>query len=94
MGITREDVEDVCLLARLKLDEKEKGEFTHQLNDILNYAAKINELNTKNIPPTSHPLSLTNVMREDIVQNSLPLSEILFNAPSKEKNQFKIPKVL
>jgi len=94
MGITKEEVEHICLLARLKLDEKEKEEFTHQLNNILNYAAKINELNTEHISPTSHPLSLINVMREDDIQNSLPLSEILFNAPAKEGNLFNIPKVI
>jgi aspartyl-tRNA(Asn)/glutamyl-tRNA(Gln) amidotransferase subunit C len=94
MGITKKDVEHVCLLARLKLKEEEKEEFSHQLNNILNYVAKINELDTENIPPTSHPLALTNVMREDEVHNSLPVAEVLANAPDEEKGQFKVPKVI
>lgn len=94
MGITKEDVEHVCLLARLKLDEKEKDKFTHQLNNILNYAAKINELNTDNIPPTSHPLALTNVMREDKVKESLPIKDVLANAPEAEKEYFRVPRVI
>jgi aspartyl-tRNA(Asn)/glutamyl-tRNA(Gln) amidotransferase subunit C len=94
MSITKKQVEHVCLLARLKLKDQEKEEFTHQLNNILNYVAKINELDTENIPPTSHPLALTNVMREDEVQNSLPIAEVLANAPDKEKDQFKVPKVI
>lgn len=94
MSITKKEVEHVCLLARLNLEENEKEEFTHQLNNILNYVAKINELNTENIPPTSHPLALTNVMREDDVQNSLSVADVLANAPDEEKNQFKVPKVI
>lgn len=94
MSITKKEVEHVCLLARLNLEENEKEEFTHQLNNILNYVAKINELNTENIPPTSHPLALTNVMREDDIQNSLPVADVLANAPNEEKNQFKVPKVI
>lgn len=94
MSITKKEVEHVCLLARLNLEENEKEEFTHQLNNILNYVAKINELNTENIPPTSHPLALTNVMREDDVQKSLSIADVLANAPDEEKNQFKVPKVI
>jgi len=94
MGITQKEVEHVCLLARLKLEEKEKEEFIHQLNNILNYVAKINELNTENIPPTSHPLGLTNVMREDELQNSLPVDEVLVNAPDEENQFFKVPRII
>ncbi|MEW6096159.1 MAG: Asp-tRNA(Asn)/Glu-tRNA(Gln) amidotransferase subunit GatC [bacterium] len=94
MGITKKEVEHVCLLARLKLEEEEKEEFTHQLNNILNYADKINELDTQDTPPTSHPLALTNVMREDEVQNSLPVDEVLANAPDEENQFFKVPRII
>lgn len=92
--ITKKEVEYVAKLARLDLSEEEKTLFSHQLNDILIFAEKINELNTEGVLPTSHPLSLENVFRQDEVKESLPSAEVLSNAPQKKMGYFKVPKVI
>jgi len=94
MSISRQEVEHVAKLARLELDESEKELFTEQLNAILNYAAKLNELDTENVKPTSHPMPLFNVMREDEVRPSSPIEDVMRNAPDEEDGQFKVPAVL
>lgn len=94
MAITKKEVEQVCSLARLELSESEKDEFTYQLDSILKYVAKINELDTANILPTSHPIPLTNVMREDEIKESLPIEDVLANAPEAEKGHFRVPRVI
>lgn len=94
MGITLRDVEHVAKLARLDLDEAEKRQFTEQLNAILKYAEKLNELDTENVEPTSHAMLLANVMREDEARPSWPLEQVLRNAPDEEDGQFKVPAVL
>lgn len=92
--ITCQDVEHVANLAYLDLNEDEKKEFTNQLDSILEYVDKINELNTSNILPTSHPIPLTNVMREDRVKGSLPVEDVLINAPESEKEHFRVPRII
>ncbi|WP_027094523.1 Asp-tRNA(Asn)/Glu-tRNA(Gln) amidotransferase subunit GatC [Cohnella thermotolerans] len=94
MSITVKDVEHVANLARLELSEAEKEQFAGQLNAILEYAEKLNELNTEGIEPTSHVLPLYNVMREDEVRPSLPAEKALSNAPEEEDGHFKVPAVL
>lgn len=92
--ITKQDVEYVAKLARLKLSEKEKEKFAKQLDQILKYVDKLNELDTKKVKPTSHVLSLKNVFREDKVGKSLKVEKVLENAPEKAKGFFKVPKVI
>jgi aspartyl-tRNA(Asn)/glutamyl-tRNA(Gln) amidotransferase subunit C len=94
MSITLKDVEHVAKLARLDLSETEKTQFTEQLNAILQYAEQLNGLNTDDVAPTSHPMPLVNVMREDEVRPSLPLEKVFRNAPDEEDGQFKVPAVL
>ncbi|MDI6736635.1 MAG: Asp-tRNA(Asn)/Glu-tRNA(Gln) amidotransferase subunit GatC [bacterium] len=94
MAITKKEVEQVCSLARLELSDSEKDEFTCQLDSILGYVAKINELETSNILPTSHPILLTNVLREDKVKESLPVEEVLANAPDAGKGHFRVPRII
>ncbi|WP_256761251.1 Asp-tRNA(Asn)/Glu-tRNA(Gln) amidotransferase subunit GatC [Cohnella sp. WQ 127256] len=94
MSITIKDVEHVANLARLELSEVEKEQFAGQLNAILKYAEKLNQLDTDGITPTSHVLPLANVMREDIVKPSWPIEKVLLNAPEEEDGQFKVPAVL
>lgn len=94
MSITLKDVEHVANLARLELADAEKEQFTGQLNAILKYAEKLNELDTDNVEPTSHVLNVTNVMREDVVKPSLPIEKVLQNAPDEEEGQIKVPAVL
>lgn len=94
MSITVKDVEHVANLARLELTESEKERLAGQLSAILEYAEKLNELNTEGVEPTSHVLPLHNVMREDEARPSLPVEKALLNAPEEEDGQFKVPAVL
>ncbi|MBD3921401.1 Asp-tRNA(Asn)/Glu-tRNA(Gln) amidotransferase subunit GatC [Paenibacillus sp. PR3] len=94
MSITTNDVQHVANLARLALTDEEKETFTGQLNAILKYAEKLNELNTDGVEPTSHVLPLANVMRADEVRQSLPIEAVLRNAPDEEDGQIKVPAVL
>lgn len=94
MGISLQDVEHVAKLARLELSDEEKQQFTEQLNAILKYADKLNELDTEQVEPTSHVMKLTNVTREDQVKPSLPIEKVMLNAPDEEDGQIKVPAVL
>jgi aspartyl-tRNA(Asn)/glutamyl-tRNA(Gln) amidotransferase subunit C len=94
MSISVKDVEHVAKLARLYLSDEEKEQFTEQLNEILQYFAKLNELDTEQIEPTSHVLPISNVMREDEARPSWPLDKVLLNAPDEEDGNIKVPAVL
>jgi aspartyl-tRNA(Asn)/glutamyl-tRNA(Gln) amidotransferase subunit C len=94
MSITRKEVEHIAELARLHLTEVEIEEYTQQLNKILEYVDKLNELNTENIKPLSHPVEGENVFRDDKVKLSVKREDALKNAPSKDDEFFKVPKVI
>lgn len=94
MSISIKDVEHVANLARLELSDSEKEQFTGQLNAILKYAEKLNELDTDHVMPTSHAFEISNVTREDIEKPSLPIEKVLLNAPDDEDDQIKVPAVL
>ncbi|EPY05037.1 glutamyl-tRNA amidotransferase [Paenibacillus sp. E194] len=94
MSIHVQDVEHVAKLARLDLSNEEKERYTEQLNAILKYAEKLNELNTDDVTPTTHVLPIRNVMREDEARPSLPIEKVMANAPEEEEGQFKVPAVL
>ncbi|MGE5582688.1 MAG: Asp-tRNA(Asn)/Glu-tRNA(Gln) amidotransferase subunit GatC [Bacillota bacterium] len=94
MSLSKDEVEHVARLARLELDEVEKEEFTAELNKILDFVAKLNQLDTRNIEPTAHPITVTNVFRPDRVEPSLPSDLALANAPEREDDFFKVPKIL
>lgn len=94
MKITREEVAHVARLARLAMTEAEMDEFTGQLNAILEYADKLNHIDTQNIVPTAHVLPLKNVFREDQVRPGLPRDEALANAPEEEDGMFRVPRVI
>ncbi|HIE14761.1 TPA: Asp-tRNA(Asn)/Glu-tRNA(Gln) amidotransferase subunit GatC [Candidatus Bathyarchaeota archaeon] len=92
--MTKREVEHIARLTRIELTEEEKNVFTKQLNDILDYFAKIDEVNTERIPPTYHVIDLVNVFRKDEVQESIKREEALRNAPRREKGFFKAPRIL
>ena len=94
MALTREDVEKVALLARLKFSDEEIEKFKEDLNNILDYIHKLNELETDKIPPTSHVVEMDNVFREDVVGESIPIEDVLLNAPEKKDRFFVVPKVI
>ena len=90
----RGEVEHVALLARLKLSEEEEQLFTGQLNAILDYMEKLNELDTRAVEPTFHVVSHCNTMRQDEVKESLPQEASLGNAPDKAEGCFRVPKII
>lgn len=94
MSISIRDVEHVANLARLELTEEEKAKYARQLGAMLDYAQKLNELDTENVPPTSHVLPIVNVMREDEPRPSSPIENVMLNAPDEEDGQFRVPAVL
>lgn len=94
MKITREDVEHVAKLARISVSDSEKETFSRQLSDIVSYIEKLNELNTDSVQPTSHVLDLYNVLREDVVREGLKPGDFLANAPDREGDFFKVPKII
>ena len=94
MKITVKDVQYVANLARLELTDEELENLTKQLDGILTYMNKLNELDTEGIEPLSHVLPLKNVYRDDKVAPSLPVEEALKNAPDREGGFFKVPKVI
>jgi aspartyl-tRNA(Asn)/glutamyl-tRNA(Gln) amidotransferase subunit C len=91
MSISREDVLHVARLARLELSEAEVERFQEQLSAILDAVSKVQELDLTDVPPTSHPLDVVNVWREDEPRPSLPLEEALANAPERDDGFFKVP---
>lgn len=92
--ISRDDVNHVALLARLELSEEESERFSIELNAILSHVEQIQSLDVKGIEPTSHPLALENVMREDEPRPSLPHDDALANAPEREGGGFRVPPVI
>jgi aspartyl-tRNA(Asn)/glutamyl-tRNA(Gln) amidotransferase subunit C len=94
MSLTRSEVEHIAELARLELTEEEKTRFQGQLSAILDYAARLQALDTGAIPPTSSVLSASAPLREDQPRQGLALKDVLANAPQAQDDQFRVPPVL
>ncbi|MDX1663072.1 MAG: Asp-tRNA(Asn)/Glu-tRNA(Gln) amidotransferase subunit GatC [Candidatus Promineifilaceae bacterium] len=94
MPLTIEEVERVARLARLALTEAEKAELREQLSTVLDYIEVLSELDLEDVPPTAHAVSQQNVLRPDIARPSLPIEEVLRNAPAHTQEQFLIQAVL
>ena len=94
MKITIKEVEHVARLARLELTKEEKEQMRAQLDSILSYIEKLNELDTSAVEPTSHVLPMKNVFREDEVRPSLSQEEALANAPERQDLFFRVPRIL
>lgn len=94
MTLTPQEVEHIANLARLELTADEKERFREQLSAILDYAARLQELDTSHIPPTSSVLSKRSPLRPDVVRPGLTTDEALQNAPRKEDHQFRVPPVM
>lgn len=93
-AITPEEVEHVANLARLEFNEEEIDQITHQLGRILDYIGKLNELDTTDVPPTSHVLPIHNVSKEDAVKPSYDRELVFATAPETEEGHFEVPKVI
>ena len=92
--LTRADVTHVAKLARLDLSDEEVEEFTVQLGAILEHAADVAALDTSGVPPTSHPIPLSNVLRPDEVRPTLERDVVLAMAPAEEDGRFRVPRIL
>lgn len=94
MAITRSEVEAVAELAKLQVTDDQIAHYTEQLNRILEYVEKLNEVDTSDVPPTASVLPLTNVLREDAPGPALPPEKVTANAADAEANQFRVSAVL
>jgi aspartyl-tRNA(Asn)/glutamyl-tRNA(Gln) amidotransferase subunit C len=94
MSVTSNEVKKIAELARLEFNDKEIDNYTLEMNKILDYMEKLNELDTIDIEPLSHPIENTNIFREDILKKSVDRDSALENAPDKTSEYFKVPKVI
>jgi aspartyl-tRNA(Asn)/glutamyl-tRNA(Gln) amidotransferase subunit C len=92
--ISRDDVAHVARLARLELTDDELDTFTEQLGKVLGHARDVEALDVADVPPTSHPYPLANVLRRDDVRPSLDRDAALAGAPAIEDGMFRVPPVL
>ncbi len=94
MSLSLEDVKKIASLARLNLTDEELGLYREQLSAVLDYAGRLNDLDIAEVQPTTSAVAMQNVMREDKLQPSLSIEEVLLNAPQHSDNQFLIQSVL
>jgi aspartyl-tRNA(Asn)/glutamyl-tRNA(Gln) amidotransferase subunit C len=94
MAVTTKDVAYIAELARLRFTEPEAEKMTEELNMILHYVEKLNEVDTEGVAPLRSIHDEANVLREDVEQPSLPIGETLKNAPDSLDRFFKVPKVI
>ena len=88
------DIEHVAKLARLKLTDAEKKQFSNQMGTIIKYIEKLNELDTENVEPTAHVLGLENVFRNDIATNPLTDQDPINDSPAHSKGHYEVPKII
>ncbi|MDI9596382.1 MAG: Asp-tRNA(Asn)/Glu-tRNA(Gln) amidotransferase subunit GatC [Atribacterota bacterium] len=92
--IDKKDVEYVAQLAKLELSEEQKELYVKQFNDILTYFKKLNELDTREVSPTSQILHSNLTFHEDIPRPSLPQEKVMNLTNSRKDGYFKVPKTL
>ncbi len=88
------DIDYTAKLARINLTDAEKAKFSSQLDSIIGYVEKLEELDTDGVEPTAHPHPVYNVWQEDVVTGELPVEEALKNAPAQRDNMIVVPKVV
>ena len=94
MSVSKEEVKNIAKLAKLRLSEGEVDEFTIDMNNILEYVEKLNQLDTTNVKPLLHPHEGNNVFREDEIKPSIDREDALKNAPNRSEEFFRVPKVI
>ncbi|MFQ5932802.1 MAG: Asp-tRNA(Asn)/Glu-tRNA(Gln) amidotransferase subunit GatC [Nitrospiraceae bacterium] len=94
MALTLEEVKAIARLARLQLTAEEEERFASQLSDVLDYAARLNAVDTSEIPPTASVLPMSAPLRPDEVRPCPPRDQLLANAPDSEGGMFRVPRVL
>ncbi len=94
MSLTREQVEYIAELAKLELTDDEIARYTDQLSAVLDYASELQQIPTETIAPTASVLPISTVLRDDVVQPSLPRDRAVANAPDAIEGQFRVDAVL
>lgn len=94
MKISKEEVGYVADLARLSFDEAQTEKLQGDLSAVLDYVAALEKLDTTDVKPTEHVLELVNVLRPDVVGETLPIDKVIANAPEAENNAFRVPRVV
>ena len=92
--ITNETIDKIAHLARLEFENEAKEEIAKDMNRMLDFVDKLNELNTDNVEPLIYISNETNVLRDDVVKHDITQKEALRNAPKKDSDYFKVPKVV
>ena len=93
-AISRDDVAHLAKLARIEMTPAELDHMASELEQILGAVKRVQEVATADIAPTSHPLSMSNVFRDDFVKPSLTNDEALSGAPAQAEDRFKVPQIL
>lgn len=94
MSVTREKVDYIAQLARLSFTDAEADRMTEELNSILHYVEKLDEIDTEGVEPLSNIHDQKNVLRDDVERPSIPNAEALHNAPDRQDRFFRVPKVI
>lgn len=94
MKISREEVLHIARLARLGLTEEEISRLSEQLSNLLEHFQVLQQVDTEGVPPTAQSVSLQNIMRDDVIEPSLPPEDVLANAPRREDDSFRVRAVL
>jgi len=93
-GITRAEVAHLAKLARLTIDDEHLDHYAEQLNVIIESVARVSEVAGADVPATSHPVPLINVMRPDVIAPGLHNEDALEMAPAREDGRFRVPRIL
>lgn len=94
MKVNRQIIDHVANLSRLKLDDDEAQRLMSDMEQIIMYVDRLNELDTENVKPKEHVMNVKNVFREDVVNPSMSKENILRNAPEKDEGCFKVPRIV
>lgn len=94
MSVTKKEVEHIAKLSKLKFSGEETEKLTADLNQILKHVERLNELDTSNVEPLSHPITCSKPLRKDQLKDSVKAEEALKNAPHRDENFFLVPKVI
>lgn len=94
MNIDKKTVDSIAFLARLEFENEAKEEIMNDMSRMLDFVNKLNELDTNNVEPLIYMVDETNVLREDEVRHDITQKEALKNAPKKDSDYFKVPKVV
>ena len=92
--LSRNDVAHLARLARLAVTDEELDLYAGQLSAVLDAVAQVQKASVEDVPPTTHAVPMTNVMREDVARPSLPRDAVLAGAPAAEDGRFRVPRIL